>query len=313
MKKDFLSIDDITKNEIFNVLDLAVELKKKPIRNLLSGKVLCLLFEKPSTRTRVSFESGINQLGGSAIYLDATTTQISRGESVEDTAKVLDRYVDAIIARVFSHKTLEIMSKHTNAHVINALSDLEHPCQILSDLLTIRERFHDFESLKLVYIGDGNNVCNSLILGCAKVGIDIAVACPKGYEPNRNTIELARNYTKVSKSRVIVGTEPKEMVKDANIIYTDTWVSMGQESEKKERIRIFKPKYQINNKLFKIAASDVVFMHPLPAYRGKEVTSDIIDGPRSIVFDQAGNRLPVQKALLVKMMVSGRGPLSTRL
>jgi ornithine carbamoyltransferase len=304
MKKDFLSIDDITKNEIFDVLELAVELKKKPIGNLLKGKVFCLLFEKPSTRTRVSFESGINQLGGSAIYLDATTTQLSRGESIEDTARVLDRYVNAIIARVFSHKTLEIMAKYARAHVINALSDLEHPCQILSDLLTIRERFKDFEGLKLAYVGDGNNVCNSLILACAKVGINIAVACPKGFEPERKIVEIARNYTKLSRSKVIIETEPKNAVKDANIVYNDTFVSMGDEKEKDKRLKIFLPKYQVNDRLFKFTAPDAVYMHCLPAHRGQEVTSEVIDGQRSIVFDQAENRLHAQKALLVKMMSS---------
>jgi len=302
MKKDFLSIDDIKKNEIFDVLDLAVELKKKPIGKSLNGKVFCLLFEKPSTRTRISFESGINQLDGSAIYLDATTSQISRGEIIEDTARVMDRYVDVIIARVFSHKTLETMSKYANANVINALSDLEHPCQILSDLLTIREKFKDFESLKLTYVGDGNNVCNSLLLGCAKVGMDIAVACPKGYEPDRGIIEMARNYAKVSKSQVIIGTEPKELVKDANIIYNDTFISMGDEKEKERKLKIFIPKYQVSNKLLDLAASDVVYMHCLPAHRGEEVTADVIDGPKSIVFDQAENRLHAQKALLMKMM-----------
>jgi len=303
MKKDFLSIDDIKKNEIFDVLDLAIDLKKKPIRNSLNGKVFCLLFEKPSTRTRISFESGIYQLDGSAIYLDATTTQISRGEIIEDTVRVMDRYVDAIIARVFSHKTLETMSKYANANVINALSDLEHPCQILSDLLTIREKFKDFESLKLTYVGDGNNVCNSLLLGCAKVGMDIAVTCPKGYEPDRGIIEMARNYAKVSKSQVIIGTEPKELVKDANIIYNDTFISMGDEKEKEKKLKIFIPKYQVSNRLLDLAASDVVYMHCLPAHRGEEVTADVIDGPKSIVFDQAENRLHAQKALLVKMMV----------
>jgi len=302
MKKDFLSIEDIKKNEIFDVLDLAIELKKKPIRNSLNGKVLCLLFEKPSTRTRISFESGIDQLGGSAIYLDATTTQISRGEIIEDTARVMDRYVDAIIARVFSHKTLEIMSKYANANVINALSDLEHPCQILSDLLTIKEKFKDFESLKLVYVGDGNNVCNSLLLGCAKVGIDVAVACPAGFEPNKNIVELARNYSKVSKSKVTIGTEPKELVKDANVIYNDTFISMGNEKEKENRLKIFIPKYQVSSRMLELAAPDVVYMHCLPAHRGEEVTADVIDGRKSIVFDQAENRLHAQKALLIKMI-----------
>lgn len=302
MKKDLLTLDDIKREEIFEVLELAEKLKKKPLNNILRGKVFCLLFEKSSTRTRISFEGGIQQMGGSSIYMDKSTSQLSRGETVEDTAKVLDRYVDAVIARVYSHKTLETMSKSMNKHVINALSDLTHPCQILSDLFTIKEKFGKFDDLKLAYVGDGNNVCNSLLLGCSKVGMDISVACPKGYEPNKKIVKLARDYTKVTKSKVVVGTEPKQIVKGAKIVYTDTWVSMGQEKEKEKRIRIFGKKYQVNKKLFKVATPDAIFMHPLPAYRGKEVTTDIIDGSRSIIFDQAESRLHTQKALLILMM-----------
>lgn len=303
MKKDFLSIDGIKREEIFEILELTKKLKKKPINSLLKGKVFCLLFEKPSTRTRLSFESGIQQMGGSTIYMDATTSQISRGETIEDTSRVLDRYVDAVIARVYSHKTLEIMSKYMNKHVINALSDLAHPCQILSDLFTIKEKFGKFSGLKLAYIGDGNNVCNSLLLGCSKVGMDISVACPKGFEPNENIVKLARDYTKVTKSKVIIETEPKSAVKGANIIYNDTFISMGDEKEKAKRLKIFIPKYQVTNKLFKLAASNAVYMHCLPAHRGEEVKPEVIDGPRSIVFDQAENRLHAQKALLTKMIV----------
>lgn len=302
MKKDLLTLDDLNKNDILEILDLTKELKKKPINDFLAGKVFCLLFEKASTRTRVSFESGIQQMGGSSLFLDKRTSQMSRGETIEDTAKVLERYVDGIISRVFSHKTLEIMSGSTNIPVINALSDLTHPCQILSDLFTIKEKFGDFKGLKLAYVGDGNNVCNSLLLGCSKVGIDISVACPKGYEPDKKILKLAKNYTKVTKSKVILNTEPKNVVRDANIVYTDTFVSMGQEKEKGKRLKIFKPKYQVTKKLLKLAASDALFMHCLPAHRGEEVTPEVIDGPRSIVFDQAGNRLPTQKALLLKLL-----------
>ena len=302
MKKDLLTLDDIKREEIFEILELTEKLKKDPINNLLKGKVFCLLFEKSSTRTRVSFESGIQQMGGSSIYMDKSTSQMSRGETVEDTARVLDRYVDAVVARVFSHKTLEIMSKSMNKNVINALSDLTHPCQILSDLFTIKEKFGNFRGLKLAYVGDGNNVCNSLLLGCAKVGMDISVACPKGFEPNKKIVKLARDYTKVTKSKVIVGTEPKSAVKNVKIIYNDTFISMGDEKKKRKRLRIFLPKYQVNNKLFKHAAPDAVYMHCLPAHRGQEVKPEVIDGPRSIVFDQAENRLHAQKALLAKMM-----------
>ena len=302
MRKDFLTLDDIKREEMFRVFDLAEKLKKSPINDTLSGKVFCLLFEKPSTRTRVSFESGIQQLGGSVIFLDKTTSQLSRGESIEDTARVLDRYVDGIIARVYSHTTLKIMAEHADAHVINALSDLAHPCQILSDLFTIKERFGDFEGLKLAYVGDGNNVCNSLLLGCSKVGMDISVACPKGFEPDESFIKLARNYSKITKSKITIETEPKSAVKGANIIYNDTFVSMGDEKERKKRLRIFLPKYQVNSKLLKYAEPDVLYMHCLPAHRGEEVTPEVIDGPRSIVFDQAENRLHTQKALLTLMM-----------
>ncbi len=302
MKKDFLTFDDIKRTEIFKILDLAEELKKKPVGRQLQGKVFCLFFEKPSTRTRVSFESGIAQLGGASIYFDKTTSQISRGESLEDTARTLNRYVDAIIARVYSHETLEIMAKHAGIHVINALSDLTHPCQILSDLLTIKERFGSFEDLKLVYVGDGNNVCNSLLLGCSKVGININVACPKGYEPNSDIIHRAIDFTKISKSDINIIENPIEAVKDANIVYNDTFVSMGDEKEREKRLSVFLPKYQVNKKLLNYAASNVLYMHCLPAHRDEEVTYDVIDGPRSIVWDQAENRLHAQKALLVEMM-----------
>jgi len=314
MKKDLLTLDDIKRGEIFEILELTEKLKKKPINNILKGKVFCLLFEKASTRTKISFEGGIQQMSGSTIYMDKTTSQLSRGETVEDTAKVLDRYVDAVVARVFSHKTLETMSKCMNKHVINALSDLTHPCQILSDLFTIKEKFGKFNGLKLAYVGDGNNVCNSLLLGCSKVGMDISVACPKGFEPNRNIVKLARNYTKITKSKIVVGTEPKSAVKNANIVYNDTFISMGDEKEKTKRLKVFIPKYQVTNKLFKLTASNAVYMHCLPAHRGQEVTPEVIDGPRSIVFDQAENRLHTQKALLTKMMVSKHELLiSTRL
>lgn len=297
-----MSIDNITRNEINEVMDLAEKLKKNPIQNTLNGKIFCLLFEKPSTITRVSFESGIQQLGGSTLYLDATTSQISHGETAEDTARVLDRYVNVIIARVFSHKTLEIMSKNADANVINALSDLEHPCQILADLFTIREKFGHFDGVKLAYVGDGNNVCNSLLLGCAKVGMDISVATPKGYEPNKKIIDMAKNYSKVTNSKIVVTKDPKEAVKDANVVYNDTFISMGNEKEKKKRLKAFLPKYQVNKKLLGFAKSDVLYMHCLPAHRGEEVAPDVIDGNRSIIFDQAENRMHAQKALILRMI-----------
>jgi len=302
MKKDFLTLNDLKKDEILKILDLTEKLKKRPIRDYLHGKVFCLFFEKASTRTRISFASGIKQLGGSTVYLDKKTSQLSRGETIEDTVRVLERYVDAIIARVYSHQTLETMSKCTNIPIINALSDLTHPCQILSDLFTIKEKFKSFKGLKLAYVGDGNNVCNSLLLGCSKVGIDISVASPADFEPNRDIIHRAIDYTKISKSDIVLTEDPKKAVKNANIIYNDTFISMGTEKEKMKRLKVFIPKYQVNDKLLSFAASDVLYMHCLPAHRGEEVTYDVIDGPRSIVIDQAENRLHVQKALLVKIM-----------
>jgi len=302
MKKDFLTLDDLKRDEIFKIFDLAAELKKKKIGNQLHRKVFCLFFEKPSTRTKLSFMTGIEQLGGSSIFFDLRESQIPRGETIEDTAKVFNRYVDAVIARVYSHETLEIMSKVTDIHVINALSDLAHPCQILSDLFTIKEKFKNFKGLKLAYVGDGNNVCNSLLLGCAKVGINIDVACPKEYEPNTKMIHRAVDYSKITKVDINIFQDPKKAVKDANIIYNDTFVSMDDEKEREKKLKVFLPKYQVNHKLMNYAASDVLYMHCLAAHRGEEVTYDVIDGPRSIIWDQAENRLHVQKALLVKMM-----------
>jgi len=302
MKKDFLTLDDIKREEIFDIFRIAEKLKKKPYNNWLKNKNFILLFFKHSTRTRSSFQIGIEQMGGKAYFVDGKKTQMIRGETAEDTANTLERYTDGMIIRLYSHKNLERIAKALDRPVINALSDLTHPCQILSDLFTIKEKFGKFHGLKLAYVGDGNNICNSLLLGCAKVGMDISVACPKGFEPNKDIVKLAKNYTKVTKSKVVIGTEPKATVKGAKIVYTDTWVSMGQEKEKEKRIKVFLPKYQVNKKLFKVATPDAIFMHPLPAYRGKEVTTDIIDGPRSIIFDQAESRLHAQKALLILMM-----------
>lgn len=306
MKKDFLTMDDIKREEILEIFDLAKQLQKRPAKDYLKGKVFCMLFEKLSTRTRVSFEAGIKQLGGSTIFLDKTTSQMSR-ETIEDTAKVLDAYVDGIIARVYSHKTLEIMAKCTSIPVINALSDLCHPCQILSDLFTIREKFKitdgisEFRGLKLAYVGDGNNVCNSLLLGCSKMGIDISIACPNGYNPNSGFLQIARNYSSVTKSKIVITRDPVEAVKDANIVYTDVWVSLGMEKNEKERLKIFKS-YQVNEFLTSHAKPDYVFMHCLPAHRDLEVTSEVIDGPHSIVWTQAENRLHAQKPLLLKLL-----------
>jgi len=304
MRKDFLTLDDIKKQEIFEIFKIAERLKKRPYNNWLKYKNLILLFFKLSTRTRTSFQIGIEQMGGKAYYVDAKQTQLSRGETSEDMANCLERYTDGMIIRAYSHNTLERIAQALDKPVINALSDLAHPCQILSDLFTIKEKFKHFKGLKLAYIGDGNNVCNSLLLGCSKVGIDISVACPPDFEPNRDIIHRAIDYTKITKSDIMLTEDPIKAVKNANIIYNDTFISMGDEKNKKKRLKAFLPKYQVNDKLLNQAASDVLYMHPLPAHRGEEVTANVIDGPRSIIFDQAENRLHVQKALLVKMMGS---------
>ena len=303
MLKDFLSLDDLKKEEIFGLFDLAAKLKRRPINALLKNQFFCLYFEKPSTRTRMSFDIGIKQLGGDVFYIDAVTSQVSRGESIEDTVRTFDRYANAgIIARVNSHDTLTLMAKISNLHVINALSNLEHPCQAAADLFTIKEKFGDFNKLKLAFIGDGNNVCNSLLIGCSKVGMNISIGCPKDYQPNAKILEMAMNYTKITKAKIEVTDDPRKAVADANVVYTDTFISMGEEKEEGKRLAELLPKYQVNSKLIDSAAKDALIMHCLPAHRGQEITADILDGYRSIVFDQAENKLHVQKALLLKML-----------
>jgi ornithine carbamoyltransferase len=292
-----LSITDLNKKEIEELLRAAKILKTNPDQNSdrLKNKTLAMLFEKPSTRTRISFEVAMVQLGGHAINLNAGEIQLKRGEAVSDTAKVFGRYVDGVMARVYEHETLIELSKNSTIPVINGLSDLEHPCQIISDLFTIYEKFGNFD-VKLAYVGDGNNVCNSLMLGCALMGINLMVATPKGYEPNR---EITKTAQKIS-GKIKITNDPKEAVKDADIVYTDVWVSMGSESEEEERLSKFK-KYQINEKLLSNAKPGCKIMHCLPAHRGVEIT-DVIDGPNSIVWDQAENRLHAQKAVLLKLL-----------
>lgn len=303
MKKDFLTFEDISRSEIFKILELAEHLKKKPYGRHLKNKTIAFFFENPSDWSRITFETGIKQLEGNIIFLDEKITdQLFHDGSVGGTARVLNRYADAVITRVFSHETLKIMAKNTDIPVINALSDLTHPCQVLSDLLTIKEKFGSFEDMKLAYIGDGNNVCNSLLLGCSKVGMNINVACPKEYQPKTEIIHRAVDFTKITKSDVNIMEDPVEAVKDANIVYNDTFVSMWNEKEREKRLSIFLPEYQVTKKLLNYAASNALYMHCLPAKKDEEVAYDVIDGPRSIVWDQAENRLHAQKALLVKMM-----------
>ncbi len=299
MKKDLLSIADLTRDEIFEIWDLASKLKAEPIGDQLRGKIFALFFEKPSTRTRISFEAGIAQLGGSSIYIDVKTTQLTRGETIEDTARTMERYVDMVIARVYSHETLIRMAINMKKPVINALSDLEHPCQALSDLFTIREKFGKVEDIHIAYVGDGNNVCNSLILAGAMVGAKVYVASPPRYMPNKAIIDMAR---KIAGDRIKITSVPEEAVRGADVVYTDVFVSMGDEREREERVKTFIPKFRVTRELMKLASRNAIFMHCLPAHRGEEVEEDVIDGPQSVVFDQAENRMHVQKALILKML-----------
>jgi len=309
MKKDLLSIADLSRKEIERLIEQARQMKKKGMTSLLSGRTLALLFEKPSLRTRVSFEMAMYQLGGHSIYLSPEEVGVGRREAVGDVARVLSRYVDAIAARTFSHETLSILAAHSSAPVINALSDLEHPCQALADLLTIYEKKGELPGLTLAFIGDGNNVANSLLLSASLVGIDFRLACPPGYEVKKEVLSKGRKFAALSGSRIQLTNDPYKAAKGVDVIYTDVWVSMGQEAEAEKRRRAFLG-YQVDSKLLSFAKKDVLFMHPLPAHHGEEISTGLLDDPRSVVFDQAENRLHLQKALLVRLLsnhkVSGR-------
>jgi len=304
--RDLLTLQDYTREEICEILRTTHRLKhENPAEEssrILAGKNIAMIFQKPSTRTRVSFEVAVQKLGGHALYLDWQQLQLGRGETVADTARVLDRYIDGVVARVFAQTDLEELARHARIPVINALSDLYHPCQIICDLYTIWEKCESLEGLKLAYVGDGNNVCNSLLIGCSKVGVNISVACPDGYRPQEKAIEWSLENARESGSKVEVITDPSKAVEGANVIYTDTFISMSMEAERKKRLRIFIPVYQVNENLFKQAAEDAVFMHCLPAHREEEVTTDVIDGPKSIVWDQAENRLHTSKAILALIL-----------
>lgn len=295
-----LSLEDIEK--LFALTEkLKKELKAGIPHPLLRGKTLGMIFSKSSTRTRVSFEVGMYQLGGYAIFLSSNDIQLGRGETIHDTAKVLSHYVDGIMIRTFKHSDVLDLAKYGTIPVINGLTDLMHPCQILSDLFTIYEKKGKLKGLKLAYIGDGNNVANSLLQGCAITGMDISVASPRGYECDGTITEQARHAAKKSGSKVLLTEDPEEAIRDADVVYTDTWISMGQEAEKELRLKVFTP-YQVNKKLFSLAKEDAMFLHCLPAYRGYEVTEDVIDGPNSNVFEEAENRLHMQKAIMVTLM-----------
>jgi len=299
------SLFHLTGEEIEQILETSKLLKFQLLRGeehrLLKGKTLAMIFEKPSTRTRVSFEVGMWQLGGYALYLNASDLQLGRGETVADTAQVLSRYVNGIMARVFAHQTILDLVKYSKVPVINGLSDFTHPCQGLADLFTIYEKKGRLSGLKLAYVGDANNVAHSLLYGCSKVGMDITLGCPKGYEPNPGVVSGAREEGNRSGCKVKVTNDPKETVKEADIVYTDVWTSMGKEKEREKRVKILKP-YQVNANLVKEAKENYLFMHCLPAHRGEEVTDEVADSKNSVIFEQAENRLHTQKALLALIM-----------
>jgi ornithine carbamoyltransferase len=309
MKKDFLSIVDLNRREVEDLLEKAQRMKRKGPTQVLGGKALGLLFEKPSLRTRVSFEMAMHQLGGHSIYLSPQEVGVGKREGVADVARVLSRYIDVIAARTFSHETLRILAGHSSVPVINALSDLEHPCQALSDLLTIYDKKGKLSGLTVAFIGDGNNVANSLFLSACQVGMNFHFASPKGYELKKDVVSKGRRFATMSGSRIQLTDDPHKAAKGADVIYTDVWVSMGQEEDAKKRRRAFSA-YQVDNKLLSLAKKDVLFMHPLPAHHGEEISTGLLDDPRSVVFDQAENRLHLQKALLVTLLskprVSGR-------
>ena len=303
--KDFISLHDITKEQLEDLLKLALKLKSETKNgiehHILKGKTLGMIFTKSSTRTRVSFEVGMVQLGGYPLFLSSNDIQLGRGETIYDTAKVLERFLDGIMIRTFDHKDVLDLAKYADIPVINALTDLLHPCQVLADLQTVYEHKGKLEGLKFAYIGDGNNMAHSIMYGCAKAGLDCAIATPEDYQCDENVVENARADFKAGGSQLILTQDPVEAIKGADVVYTDTWVSMGMEAEKAERQRIFMP-YQVNKELFAHAKDDAIFMHCLPAYRGYEVTEDVIDGPNSVIFDEAENRLHAQKAVLATLM-----------
>ena len=297
--KDLLTLAELTPKEFSGLIDYSIKLKKdlknKKNHTELKNKTLTMIFQKPSTRTRVSFETGMYQLGGHAINLSSNDMQLSRGESVEDTAKTLSRYSDCIMARVYDHNLLEVLSKHASIPIINGLSDSFHPCQILADFMTIKEKKRKFKGLKIAWIGDGNNVCNSMIYGAALSGASMSIATPKGFTPEKKVVKESENLTEIT-----LTTDPTTAAKNADVVVTDTYSSIHNDDPK--RIQQFLPKFQVNPKLMKFAKKNAIFLHCLPAKREQEVTSSVIDGPQSVVWDEAENRLHTQKALLASLI-----------
>jgi ornithine carbamoyltransferase len=298
--KHVLSIADIEPYETEKLLDSALRMKKATAPQVLSGKAIALLFEKPSLRTRVSFEIAIQQLGGYCLYLSPAEVGLGKREPVHDVAKVLGRYVNGIIARTFAQHTLQSLADYSGVPVINALSDREHPCQALADMLTIREKKGGYRNIVLAYIGDGNNVAHSLMLAATQLGTHFRIACPPGYEVEKEILEMAETYAAASGSAIVTTTDPRQAARDADVLYTDVWTSMGQENEAEERRKIFSG-YRVDTDLLSIAKSNVIFMHPLPAHSGEEISEGLVNDPRSVVFDQAENRLHLQRALLAEL------------
>jgi ornithine carbamoyltransferase len=303
-QKHLLSLREYTRAELEEIFELARKVKARPgdHADALKRKSLAMIFQKPSTRTRVSFEVGMFQLGGCALYLGADSIQLQRGETVADTAKVLSRYVDGIMARVFAHQDVVDLARHGSVPVINGLSDQLHPCQALADFFTLLERRGKLDGAKLAYVGDGNNVCHALMLGAVKLGIAMSVAAPAGYQPNPLILKTAvRDAEKEGTPPPVVTTDPMEAVKNADVVYTDVWTSMGQEAESAARVKAFQG-FMVTRQMMAAAAKDAVFMHCLPAHRGEEVAADVVDGPQSVIFDEAENRLHVQKAVLILLL-----------
>jgi ornithine carbamoyltransferase len=301
-KQDLLTLLEFSNQELLSILNLAQSVKKKPqkYRKALKGQTLAMIFEKSSTRTRVSFEVGMAQLGGHALFLNKQDIQLGKSETVADTARVLSRFVQGIMIRTFAQKTVEELAKNASIPVINGLSDSHHPCQILADLLTIQEKFGRVKSVNVVYVGDGNNVAHSLLIGAAKTGMNLKVVCPKGYEPDKGILKAAQKETVKTKSKLEVVHQVRGSVQGADVVYTDVWTSMGQEAEQQKRLKAFEG-LQVNESLLS-EAPDALFMHCLPAHRGEEVSAGVMDGKKSVVWDQAENRLHAQKALLVRLL-----------
>lgn len=292
-----LSVCDI-KEDVSYIIDLAIKIKAGEIEDMpLEGKTLAMIFQKSSTRTRVSFDVGMYQLGGRGIFLSSNDLQMGRGEPISDTARVLSRFVDGIMIRAIEHDDVIELAKYSDVPVISGLTNLEHPCQVLADVLTIKEHFGTFENKKICFVGDGNNVCNSLLLIAPLLGMDISVACPEGYEPNEDILKIANEYANENNTEITISSDVNVALDNVDVVYTDVWVSMGDEAEKTQREKDLMP-YQVNQKLMDLANEGAIFMHCLPAVRGQEVTSEVIDGPQSVIYDEAENRLHAQKAVL---------------